>query len=66
MGVLSASCIVLYRYKLHDDGFWRLQTVRYESIQLTQQMGDNDTSEASNDASEQVVDMATDSTHRVT
>ena len=25
------------RYRMGDDGFWRLQTVRYESIQLTEQ-----------------------------
>ena len=27
-----------YRYKEHDDGLLRLQTVRYESIELTQQL----------------------------
>ncbi|ESO83396.1 hypothetical protein LOTGIDRAFT_73260, partial [Lottia gigantea] len=26
-----------FRYKLHDDGFWRLQTVRYESIEVSDQ-----------------------------
>ncbi|XP_050416523.1 histone H4 transcription factor isoform X2 [Patella vulgata] len=26
-----------FRYKLHDDGYWRLQTVRYESIEVTDQ-----------------------------
>lgn len=26
-----------FRYKLHEDGYMRLQTVRYESIQLTEQ-----------------------------
>lgn len=35
-----------YRYKLHDDGFWRLQTVRYESIQLTEQGDENSNSSA--------------------
>ncbi|XP_060083893.1 histone H4 transcription factor-like [Ylistrum balloti] len=30
-----------FRYKLHDDGYWRLQTVRYESIQLTEQVTDD-------------------------
>ncbi|OWF44797.1 histone H4 transcription factor-like [Mizuhopecten yessoensis] len=30
-----------FRYKLHEDGFWRLQTVRYESIQLTEQVTDD-------------------------
>lgn len=30
--------LFLYRYKLDLDGFWRLQTVRYESIQLTEQV----------------------------
>ncbi|XP_077861740.1 histone H4 transcription factor-like [Saccoglossus kowalevskii] len=27
-----------FRYKLHDDGFYRLQTVRYESVELTEQL----------------------------
>ncbi|XP_077985078.1 histone H4 transcription factor-like [Glandiceps talaboti] len=27
-----------FRYKLHEDGFHRLQTVRYESIELTEQL----------------------------
>ncbi|XP_070547855.1 histone H4 transcription factor-like isoform X2 [Ptychodera flava] len=27
-----------FRYKLHSDGFHRLQTVRYESIELTEQL----------------------------
>ncbi|XP_033729153.1 histone H4 transcription factor-like [Pecten maximus] len=34
-----------FRYKLHDDGYWRLQTVRYESIQLTEQVTDDSTTE---------------------
>ena len=36
-----------FRYKLHDDGFYRLQTVRYESIELTEQLlGNPDEEEA--------------------
>lgn len=27
-----------FRYKMQDDGYWQLQTVRYESIKLTEQI----------------------------
>ncbi|RUS83919.1 hypothetical protein EGW08_008333 [Elysia chlorotica] len=27
-----------FRYKLHEDGFWRLQTVRFESMEVSQQL----------------------------
>lgn len=26
------------RYKEHEDGFWRLQLIRYESVELTEQL----------------------------
>lgn len=29
-----------FRYKMQEDGYWQLQTVRYESIKLTEQMDD--------------------------
>ena len=29
---------VFYRYKEHDDGMYRLQTVRFESVELSQQL----------------------------
>lgn len=28
----------LSRYKEHEDGFWRLQLIRYESVELTEQL----------------------------
>lgn len=27
-----------FRYKEHEDGFWRLQLIRYESVELTEQL----------------------------
>lgn len=29
-----------FRYKMQEDGYWQLQTVRYESIKLTEQIDD--------------------------
>ncbi|EDO31783.1 predicted protein, partial [Nematostella vectensis] len=29
-----------FRYKEHEDGIWRLQTVRFESVQLSQQLSE--------------------------
>ncbi|XP_041358293.1 histone H4 transcription factor-like [Gigantopelta aegis] len=31
-----------FRYKLHSDGLWRLQTIRYESIEVTEQILNSD------------------------
>ena len=30
--------LLFHRYKLHEDGFWRLQTVRLESMEVSQQL----------------------------
>ena len=34
--------IIYYRYKMHEDGYLRLQTVRYESVQISDQMEETD------------------------
>ena len=37
---MSNFILCLSRYKEHDDGMYRLQTVRFESVELSQQLDD--------------------------
>ncbi|KAK3581052.1 hypothetical protein CHS0354_013960 [Potamilus streckersoni] len=48
-----------FRYKLHDDGIWRLQTVRYESVKLASH-GDKDIGDKQKDVTD---DLNGDSTN---
>ncbi|XP_014674356.1 PREDICTED: histone H4 transcription factor-like isoform X2 [Priapulus caudatus] len=47
-----------FRYQLHTDGYLRLQTVRYESVELTQELIDADNQQGSDASSEAMEEQA--------